>query len=58
MLPRDFPHFNTVFHYFNKWKLKGGEPVFSDERLAQMFKYCIEGISTDAATSRWRKDQM
>lgn len=23
MLPRDFPHFNTVFHYFNKWKLKG-----------------------------------
>lgn len=42
----------------DKWKLKGGEPVFSDERLAQMFKYCIEGISTDAATSRWRKDQM
>lgn len=42
----------------DKWKLKDGEPVFSDERLAQMFKYCIEGISTDAATSRWRKDQM
>ena len=21
MLPRDFPPFNTVFYYFNKWKL-------------------------------------
>ena len=23
MLPRDFPPFNTVFYYFNKWKLEG-----------------------------------
>ena len=23
MLPRDFPTFNTVFYYFNKWKLEG-----------------------------------
>ena len=23
MLPRDFPSFNTVFYYFNRWKLEG-----------------------------------
>ena len=23
MLPRDFPPYNTVFYYFNKWKLEG-----------------------------------
>ena len=23
MLPLDFPPFNTVFYYFNKWKLEG-----------------------------------
>ena len=23
MLPRDSPPFNTVFYYFNKWKLEG-----------------------------------
>ena len=27
MLPRDFPPFNTVFYYFNKWKL---ESVFEE----------------------------
>ena len=39
-----------------KWELRDGKPVFSDRRLAKMFDYCLEGISTDAATSRWRKD--
>ena len=23
MLPKDFPPYNTVFYYFNKWKLEG-----------------------------------
>ena len=23
MLPKDFPHYNTVFYYFNKWKREG-----------------------------------
>lgn len=23
MLPKDFPPHNTVFYYFNKWKLEG-----------------------------------
>ena len=23
MLPRDFPPYNTVFYYFNKWKWEG-----------------------------------
>ena len=27
-----------------------------DDRLARMFRYCLEGISTEASTSRWAKD--
>ena len=23
MIPQDFPPFNTLFYYFNKWKLEG-----------------------------------
>ena len=27
MLPRDFPPFNTVFYYFNKWKEVSSPPI-------------------------------
>ena len=39
-----------------KWRVEGGEVVFGDERLARMYRYCLEGISTEASTSRWAKD--
>ena len=40
----------------DKWRLAEGEAVFTDDRLARMFRYCLEGITTEAATSRWAKD--
>ena len=39
-----------------KWRVEGGEAVFGDDRLARMYRYCLEGISTEASTSRWAKD--
>ena len=39
-----------------KWKPGKNGPEFSDSRLARMYNYCLEGLATDAATSRWQKD--
>lgn len=39
-----------------KWRVEAGWPVFDDSRTRRMFEYCLEGIRTDAATSRWHQD--
>ena len=39
-----------------KWKPGKNGPEFSDSRLAKMYNYCLEGLSTDAATARWQRD--
>lgn len=40
----------------DKWNFKDGEIVFSDKRIGGMFRYCLNGINTDATTSRWHQD--
>ena len=39
-----------------KWRVDAGRPVFDDLRTRRMFEYCLEGMKTDAATSRWHQD--
>ena len=39
-----------------KWKSGKNGPEFTDDRLAKMYNYCLEGLSTDATTSRWQRD--
>lgn len=47
MLPKDFPPHNTVFYYFNKWKLEG---VFEElmDTLHRMLSadLCITNYAT------------
>lgn len=42
--------------YRDKWTLQDGKAVFSDPSFAQTYEYCLEGLQTDAATSRWQRD--
>ena len=39
-----------------KWRIEDGRPQFEDARAQRMFEYCLEGIKTDAETSRWHQD--
>ena len=50
MLPKDFPPYNTVFYYFNKWKLEG---VFEElmDTLHRMVRKLMGGRRHPASAS-------
>lgn len=58
MLPKDFPPYNTVFYYFNKWKLEGVFEELMDTLHVAVRKQMGRedtpsfGISSDACFGR------
>ena len=41
----------------DSWKCRGGNVVFSDERLDKLFKYCLQGAEAHAGSGmRWARD--